>query len=175
MSDVILCDSEDDHFLELRNEIERRRRPQNRYSDVLRGVLVFFDCTETLFRFYDSAAMQPLKSITQVITEITSDAEKASSFIKATNRGAITLMIREYGRGTDFKNYDRAMLEAGGAHVVQAFFSTDLSEEIQIKGRCARQGAEGSYRYVKRLDNPKRYCWSPTTHMLFLSKAWCST
>ena len=90
--------------------------------------------------------MEPLRKVTQVITEATSPTEKTSSFRKATRRDAITLMIREYGRGTDFKNYDMEMLEAGGAHVIQAFFSTDLSEEVQIKGRCARQGKDGSFR-----------------------------
>ena len=55
-------------------------------------------------------------------------------------------MIREYGRGTDFKYYDSRLLLAGGAHVIQAFFSTEQSEEVQIKGRCARQGTEGSFR-----------------------------
>ena len=47
---------------------------------------------------------------------------------------------------TDFKVFDARLLQAGGVHVIQAFFSTELSEEIQIKGRCARQGAEGSFR-----------------------------
>lgn len=40
------------------------------------------------------------------------------------------------------------MLQAGGVHVIQAFISVGLSEEIQIKGRCARQGADGSFSMV---------------------------
>jgi uncharacterized protein YegL len=38
--------------------------------------------------------------------------------------------------------------KAGGMHVLQTFFSRDLSEEEQIKGRCARQGSKGSYSLV---------------------------
>jgi len=33
-------------------------------------------------------------------------------------------------------------------HVIQTFLSEELSEEIQIKGRAARQGQDGSYSMV---------------------------
>jgi hypothetical protein len=36
----------------------------------------------------------------------------------------------------------------GGIHVIQTFLSNELSEEIQIKGRAARQGDAGSYSMV---------------------------
>jgi len=53
-----------------------------------------------------------------------------------------------FGRGTDFKIFDDRMKKAGGMHVLQTFFSSDLSEEVQIQGRCARQGNKGSYSQV---------------------------
>jgi len=108
--------------------------------------MVFFDSKETLLSFYESSVMKPLKSKAITVTETLSTSEKEAAFLKATEQGAVTLIIREFGRGTDFKYYDARMLKAGGAHVIQAFFSTELSEEIQIKGRCARQGKEGSFR-----------------------------
>ena len=40
------------------------------------------------------------------------------------------------------------MLDGGGVHVIQAFFSTEHSEEIQIMGRTARQGDHGSFSMV---------------------------
>jgi hypothetical protein len=47
-------------------------------------------------------------------------------------------MIREVRRGTDFKCYDQAWKNSGGrVHAIQSFFSTDIAEEIQIKGRAA--------------------------------------
>ena len=92
--------------------------------------------------------MQSLKSQTRTITETAPLKERNSLFLKATGTGAITLMIRDFGRGTDFKCHDKRMLQAGGVHVIQAFISVDLSEEIQIKGRCARQGADGSFSMV---------------------------
>ena len=66
----------------------------------------------------------------------------------ATRQGQITLATRIYGRGTDFKIHDDRMEKCGGMHVIQTFFSRDLSEEIQIMGRCARQGCRGSYSQV---------------------------
>ena len=98
--------------------------------------------------FYESDQMKllGLKSITRVITEEIAPQDRKGAFLQATTAGSITLMIREYGRGTDFKVYNNRMLEGGGVHVVQAFFSHGISEEIQIKGRAARQGTRGSYR-----------------------------
>jgi hypothetical protein len=92
--------------------------------------------------------MKQFQSISHTMTHFIPKYEKDSAFLKATARNAITLMIREYGRGTDFKCFDSELLEAGGVHVVQAFFSLDRSEEVQIKGRTARQGAKGSFSMV---------------------------
>ncbi len=60
----------------------------------------------------------------------------------------ITLLTREFGRGTDFYCYDESVQKAGGVAVLQTFFSKDLSEEIQIKGRTARWSQKGEYRCV---------------------------
>ncbi len=43
---------------------------------------------------------------------------------------AITLMTREFGRGTDFKCYDLLALKEGGVTMIQTFLSKDLNEEI---------------------------------------------
>jgi hypothetical protein len=148
-TDVKLCDTEADHFLELRNEVDRRRSPVN---GIKRAVMIFFGSKSTLLAFYNSVHIQDLKGSTRTITEATIKCEKETTILKATEQGAITLMIREFGRGTDFKCFDTKMLEAGGVHVIQAFFAMDKSEEVQIKGRCARQGAEGSFRYVELME-----------------------
>jgi hypothetical protein len=39
-------------------------------------------------------------------------------------------------------------LDAGGVHIIQAFLSTETSEEVQVQGRAARQGENGSYQMV---------------------------
>jgi preprotein translocase subunit SecA len=109
--------------------------------------MLFFDCKDSLLEFHSSKLMESLKGQVAVVTETTPTYEKESLFLKATEAGAITLFVRDFGRGTDFKCFDRRVLQAGGVHVIQAFFSRDLAEEIQLKGRCARQGMDGSYRY----------------------------
>lgn len=43
---------------------------------------------------------------------------------------------------------DHQRLQAGGVHVIQAFVSHDISEEIQIQGRTARQGKSGTYSLI---------------------------
>lgn len=59
--------------------------------------------------------------------------------------GKITLMSSAFGRGTDFLLLDETIKKNGGLHIIQAFLSVDESEEVQIKGRTARQDSNGSY------------------------------
>jgi len=101
-------------------------------------------------RFYNSEPAKYLRETNalRMITEEEDPSGKESAFLKSTEAGALTLFIREYGRGTDFKCFDSKVLDGGGVHVIQAFFSVDIAEEVQLKGRTARQGAQGSYRYV---------------------------
>ena len=80
-----------------------------------------------------------------------------TSFRQAMSRGAITLMTRDYGRGTDFICYDQRLIDAGGVHVLQTFLSEQVSEEIQIKGRTARQGNQGSYSMILCEDELSRF------------------
>ena len=54
-------------------------------------------------------------------------------------------MSSAYGRGTDFVIRNDNIKEKGGLHVIHVFLSLDESEEVQIKGRTARQNAKGSY------------------------------
>jgi hypothetical protein len=147
-ADILLTSSKEEYFLELRNEIYLRRKPRDGNHDVVRAVLVFFANSDDLLEFFESKQMEDLKRETRVITEAIHPSEKRSAFAKATEQGAITLLIRDYGRGTDFKCFDTRMLDSGGTHVIQAFYSPEQSEEIQVKGRTARQGTKGSYRCV---------------------------
>ena len=81
----------------------------------------------------------------QAITEETPAAERARRILKASSRGGITLITRSLGRGTDFHCKDQKVLDNGGVHVLQLFWSIDSAERIQIQGRTARQGQPGSY------------------------------
>jgi preprotein translocase subunit SecA len=99
-----------------------------------------------MLKFYGSTMMKSIKKTVSVIDETLSKSQRDGLFLHATLQGSITLMIRDFGRGIGFKCFDAQILQVGGVHVIQAFFSTEKSEETQIKGRTARQGANGSYR-----------------------------
>lgn len=43
---------------------------------------------------------------------------------------------------------NRFLCQVGGTHVIQAFFSDDISQEIQIQGRTARQGNQGTFSLI---------------------------
>ena len=89
-----------------------------------------------------------LKEKSHFMTEKANDKEKESKVTLASKKGQITLMTRSFGRGTDFICRDENLRKAGGIHVIQTFLSAEKSEEIQIQGRCARQGDDGSYSLV---------------------------
>lgn len=144
--DVIISDTKADFYLDLKTEIARRRSSRTDGNGVTRAVMVFFRCKKSMLEFYESPNMSTMKKQVQVITETASEKERRGMFAKATEQGVVSLMIRDFGRGTEFKCFDKRMLDEGGVHVIQAFFSTDPSEEIQIRGRCARQGNDGSFR-----------------------------
>ena len=54
-------------------------------------------------------------------------------------------MSSAYGRGTDFVVRNDLIKDKGGLHIIHTFLSLDESEEVQIKGRTARQNGKGSY------------------------------
>ena len=90
---------------------------------------------------------------TEVLTEKNDNKEKTSKVSSATNQGQVTLCTREFGRGTDFKYQGNLVINAGGLHVIQTFFTNDYSEEIQIRGRTRRQGTTGSYELAVLLED----------------------
>jgi len=92
--------------------------------------------------------MTRFKNKTLIVTEEVTAVNKENIIRQATSPGSITLLSKEFGRGTDFIIYDDRVNDAGGVHVIQTFLSEELSEETQIKGRAARQGCNGSYSMV---------------------------
>merc|ERR1711994_189709 len=83
-----------------------------------------------------------------VLLPCTGLEEKTYMIQKAATAGQATFATAELGRGTDFFCNDLKLKENGGVHIIQAFFAADKTEEIQIQGRAARQGAPGSYSLV---------------------------
>jgi len=146
---VQLAKDVDEHYNLIVDEIDNRLTPTTDMEGQ-RSVIVFFPTAEELHKFRDSSYFGKFRKKANVLTELSaSRREDRDNVIKsATRQGAVTLATRMYGRGTDFKIFDDRMEKAGGMHVLQTFFSRDLSEEVQIMGRCARQGNKGSYSQV---------------------------
>ncbi|CAL6013590.1 Helicase-related_protein [Hexamita inflata] len=142
--DFIKIQTPNDYFQAIANEITLRS--QNGTVPVL----VFFESSAKLDKFYKSAEFQKTRkrNRVQTLTENNSAADKESIVKNSVQPETISLFTREFGRGTDFICYDKNIDRLGGVHVIQTFFSDELSEEKQIKGRTARQGNSGSYSLV---------------------------
>ena len=98
--------------------------------------------------FYNSPNMADLKCNVQILTEKVDVNQREFLIKRFATQGKVTLLTKMFGRGTDFICRNQQLLANGGLHILQAFFSEELSEEYQIMGRGARQGDKGSYSMV---------------------------
>ena len=83
-----------------------------------------------------------------IMTEKLNKQEKDAIGKRAPTANKITLMVKPFGRGTDFVVRDNLALNNGGPHVISTFLSEQESKEYQIKGRTARQGRDGLFSLV---------------------------
>jgi len=112
-----------------------------------RAVIVFFQNNSRLQEYMSS--VQYVKVVNKgILDETLAHEEKNYIIKKAATSGQVTFTTAVFGRGTDFHCYDQQVLSNGGVHVIQTFLSASKMEEIQIQGRTARQGAEGTYSMV---------------------------
>ncbi|KAL1390324.1 hypothetical protein pipiens_012431 [Culex pipiens pipiens] len=115
-----------------------------------RSVLVVFDTDLKINAFKQQFAAQ-LDRL-NVLTVDTDPADKERFINDAGVSRTITLATREMGRGVDYKS-SVAVESNGGVHVIQTFFSVDVKEETQIKGRTARKDNRGSYELIVCIDH----------------------
>ena len=113
-----------------------------------RSILIFFEDIKHLKAFNNYPELESIKDKMQVLTVTEDPKEKQIKVNRATEIGRVTLVTCAMGRGTDFICRSTQLIANGGIHVLQTFFSKEESEEIQIKGRAARQGEPGSYRMI---------------------------
>lgn len=163
-ADTKLVTSLKTHHLEIANETLSKLGT----AQTKRAVLIFFESRSALLRFYDSdpckkhlrdpLGRNAVRCLTEVLANDTArEREKESAIRKATTRGQVTLCTRDYGRGVDFRVNDEAVLASGGVHVLATFFSDDVSEEVQLMGRCARQGDKGSFSMVLNTEDLDKF------------------
>ncbi|ETO04255.1 hypothetical protein RFI_33142, partial [Reticulomyxa filosa] len=147
----ILIVEECDYFTTLKKEIDDRLIGTN--PATRRAVLVFFESKKQLMEFYESSNFLARKENAIIMTEENTHEEKEYLVKRATGSGQVGLFTRAFGRGTDFVCLDPIVAANGGVHVIQTFLSEELSEEVQIKGRTARQNSSGSY---TEIDNARK-------------------
>ena len=132
-----MCKDNESWLKGIREEIDRHKDQ--------RPVLVFFTDLLKLDQFADheqyGRSLKPNK-LDQRVPQ--ADRDRVVN-IAMGGAGVVTLCTRDFGRGTDFMCHDEDVIEAGGVHVIQTFVSPQKTEEIQIKGRTARQDNPGSY------------------------------
>ncbi len=145
------------HFSAITREVDDRRTILGDTTGFKRPVLVFFESTKILLEYYNSNAASQLKSKIRMVTEEVSVVDKENIIRQATSPGSVTILSREFGRGTDFIIYDERVSQAGGVHVIQTFLSEEFSEQVQIRGRSARQGCKGSYSMLLSYANLEKF------------------
>ncbi|KAL4512821.1 hypothetical protein ABPG72_017506 [Tetrahymena utriculariae] len=110
------------------------------------SVLIFFKDSQSLKNYHESSYTYfASKDDYVVVTEHENNEDVDFNVKRVTQSGQIGLFVREYGRGTDFICLDPKVDKAGGVVVIQTFLSESITEEIQIRGRTARQGQCGQY------------------------------
>ncbi len=109
------------------------------------SVLIFFDTDVEIDKFKKKFLGKFDRLHT--LTENTEELAKEKYINEAGITKTITLATSGMGRGVDFKS-SVAVEKSDGVHVIQTFFSLDIKEEIQIKGRTARKDNKGSYQLI---------------------------
>ena len=156
-----ICDRTE-YFMEIVSEIDKRILGK---KNSCRAVMVFFENMEILDCFSESDSFKKYSSSYQKLTELLNYKEKIIAIRKATRAGTVSLLTKSFGRGTDFIVYDNEVIGNGGVHVIQTFFSEELSEEVQIKGRTARQGEQGSFSMILNLDELEKFGFTQNHHI----------
>uniref|UniRef100_A0A8D8K9J2 Protein translocase subunit SecA 2 n=3 Tax=Culex pipiens TaxID=7175 RepID=A0A8D8K9J2_CULPI len=110
-----------------------------------RAVIIFFEDDEKLEKFRKEYSTQFDR--VNVLTVNTKGTERDQFINEAGVAKTVTLASRRMGRGVDFKS-SVTVEKNGGVHVIQTFLSSDVKEEIQIKGRTARKDNKGSYELI---------------------------
>jgi preprotein translocase subunit SecA len=115
-----------------------------------RAMLVFFPDEGALQELYDSSYAGQFRKRMKVVTEKTPNRE--THVRMASKEGQVTLFTASFARGTDFQVFNPVVKEKG-LGVIQTYYPDDLSEEIQTKGRTARQGSKGTYQLVLSMED----------------------
>ena len=120
---------------------------------------MFFKNETKLNSFHNSEICETwrINDTVQKLTPDLSEKEKQIRILNATRQNMITFATEEYGRGIDFKVFDKKF-DVKGMHIELTYWPETLAEEIQIKGRTARQGQKGSFHIILNEDEVIDQC-----------------
>ena len=108
-----------------------------KFKENQQAIQIYFDSNIEITEYLQFLAQKKVSTENYLILD--SKTENKQQVIKESTRsGQISLIIREYGRGTDYKVYDSIVKKNGGVVIIQTFYSLDKTEEWQIRGRTAR-------------------------------------
>jgi Mg-chelatase subunit ChlD len=138
---VCIESSKSDFFHKICSEISKVTKQK-------RAAIVFFRDAVRLKEFESSPFYRQLGRQKSKLTEDMGADEKEFVIKKAATSGQLTISTAVFGRGTDFFCKDQRVQDNGGVYIIQTFLSTERSEEIQIQGRTARQGKDGTYQLL---------------------------
>jgi hypothetical protein len=156
-TDFLITESQDDWFENIKTSVRKQMASE-------RSVLIFFENETLLDKFYtcysgDLSGVIPYFVTLNKIFDGKEEKRYSDLGLNqlitdqyAGHHGKVTLLTKDFGRGVDFQT-ETSVNEKGGIHVIQTFFSLDVKEEIQIKGRTARKDESGSYQLILCLDH----------------------
>jgi superfamily II DNA/RNA helicase len=151
----ILIEEERNHYDVISRELRNRMAGKN--PGTSRAVFIVFENKSDLYKYFNSSSFLQYKQNSLILTEEANKNEKKIIINGSTSSGKITLFTKVFGRGTDFIIHDEIVSKNGGVHVIQTFLSEDESEEIQIIGRTARQGEDGSFNMILAKNSLEKF------------------
>ncbi|KAL4466765.1 hypothetical protein ABPG74_010362 [Tetrahymena malaccensis] len=146
VDDTIIEKDKDNYFLQI-------QQISNQAIENKQSVLIFFKDEKHLNEYYKSGKLCQCQENYIKVTDHDDSDDYNFKIQRVTRSGQIGLFVREYGRGTDFISLDPIVNKAGGVVVIQTFISDNKTEEIQIRGRSARQGQQGQYYLILNEQN----------------------
>jgi len=104
------------------------------------------DVSETLSR------MLKRRGIKHNVLNAKQHQSEAEIVMNAGRAGSVTIATNMAGRGTDIK-LGKGVREAGGLHIIGTERHESRRIDLQLRGRCARQGDPGSSRFYLSLED----------------------
>ena len=104
------------------------------------------DVSETLSR------MLKRKEIRHSVLNAKQHQKEAEIVANAGRAGSVTIATNMAGRGTDIK-LGQGVKDSGGLHIISTERHESRRIDLQLRGRCARQGDPGSSRFFLGLED----------------------